>query len=334
MKRMEALRLSSSFGTSATAIDESRYAALYPRTVIPWFEEASTIGTFRTLDGRRLSWRAVETPNEKGALVVIPGWTEAAEAYAELFYNLKDSGYSFYILDLRGQGLSEGDYPTHDRWYVADWRSFLSDVELFFDRVVNGKPHSSTVLYGFSMGGAIATAYLADHPEAAQQLILVAPMFGINISPVPLFVMRWISVLLAILGLGTSYLPGHGPWAERPFEGNPDCILSRVRFEELGRLARKTSEYRAGGATAKGGIELLRLSAAGFKAAGRIHAPTLLVQAGADKTVRNSAEDAAAARIEKCTKVVIPNCNHIVMMQPDGERNQAVNAIRAFLASG
>lgn len=333
MKGMVALLLLSAFGASANAIDENRYQTDYPQKVIPWLERASTTGTFQTPDGRRLSWRAVETPNETGALVIIPGWTEAGEAYAELLYDLKDSGYSFYILDLRGQGLSEGDYPTHDRWYVSDWRSFLSDVELFYERVVNAKPHPSTVLYGFSMGGAIATAYLAEHPEAAQRLILVAPMYGINTQPTPLFLMRWISGALTFLGLGTSYLPGHGPWVDRPFEGNPDYILSRVRFEEVNKLALRTPAYRAGGATAKGGVELLRLSAAGLEAAGKIKVPTLLIQAGADKTVRNSAEDEAVARIGRCTKVIIPNCNHVVMMQPDSERNQALSAIRAFLAS-
>ena len=38
--------------------------------------------------------------------MVVNGRTEYAEKYAELFYDLKDLGFSLYIYDHRGQGLS------------------------------------------------------------------------------------------------------------------------------------------------------------------------------------------------------------------------------------
>lgn len=319
---------------SVDAIDENTYNTYYPGTVRPWFEHARVTGTLTAADGRILHWMAIETPHEKGAVVIVPGFTEQVESYVELLYDLRNEGYSFYLLDLRGQGLSQGDYPSRDRWYVKNWKSFLSDLELFYTKVVRAKPHPTTILYGYSMGGAIATVFAAEHPDAADRLILLNPMYRINSSPVPIFLMRLVAGTMTLFGGGTSYLPGYGPYEAHPFKNNPEHITSRVRYEERQRLARTTSAYRPGGITAKGGLELLALSAAALRATRKVTMPTLLIQSGKDQVVRNSAENRGAARMKNCTKFVLPDSGHLTMFEVDAVRNQAVDAVRAFLDYG
>ena len=320
-----------SFAT--TGISEETYPEVFASRVRPWLEAARRTGTITATDGRRLHWMAVEAEQEeRGAVVICPGWTEQAECYAELLYDLRDSGYSFYILDHRGQGLSEGDLPSRDRWYVASWRRFISDLELFFELVVRERPHKKIVLYGFSMGGAVATAFLGKHPGTADRLLLVAPMFRINVAPVPHFVLRAFVGAMILIGKGRAYLPGYGPYQGRPFEGNPDRITSRVRYEELVRLNESNPAYMAGGASVKGGLELDRLSRAAERAASKVTVPALLLQAGRDRMVRNDAEDRAAARMARCRTVVVPDSGHVMLLEIDRNRNQALEAIAGFLA--
>lgn len=316
---------------AVSAIGEESYSEVFRQRVRPWFDDARRSGTLAAGDGRVLSWMSIEAEKERGAVVICPGWTEQAECYAELLYNLRESGYSFYILDHRGQGLSEGDLPSRELWYVESWRSLLSDLELFFERVVRQRPHEEIVLYGFSMGGAVATAFLGTHPGAADRLLLVAPMFRINVSPIPRFLLRAFVGVMLLLGRGRSYLPGHGPYRSRPFEGNPDRISSRVRYEALVRLNESDPSYMAGGASVKGGLELDRLSTAAERAASKVAVPTLLLQAGRDRMVRNGAQNRAARRMAQCRIVVVPDSGHVMLLETDRNRDPALGAIASFL---
>ena len=55
---------------------------------------------------------------EKGAIVISSGRTEAAVKYKELIFDLYNNGYSIYISDHRGQGLSSRMLSEHDMGYI------------------------------------------------------------------------------------------------------------------------------------------------------------------------------------------------------------------------
>jgi alpha-beta hydrolase superfamily lysophospholipase len=80
-------------------------------------------------------------------MVVLPGWTEIGESFAEELYDLRDLGLSFYVLDHRCQGLPGGE------------------SELLFEKVMRARPHRRIVLYGNSMGGAVESAFLARYEQ-------------------------------------------------------------------------------------------------------------------------------------------------------------------------
>ena len=313
------------------AVDETGFEATYQQKVWPWFTASRTSGEFRASDGVMLRWFAIEAAHERAALVVLPGWTETAESFAEELYDLRDLGLSFYVLDHRCQGLSAGEIEPRDRWHVKDWRSFRSDTELFLEKVVRAKPHRRIVLYGNSMGGALATAFLAWHPGAAQALVMTVPMFGIQTPPFPAFVVTTTSMLYTLFGKGSAYLPGNRPYRREPFAGNAWSITSRARYEQLDRLNESRAEYQMGGVTARGGLELVRLSRASLEAAAKIDVPALLVQAGKDSKVRNDLQDRAVRAMRDCRKVVVADAHHVMMHETDSVRGQALAAIRSFL---
>jgi pimeloyl-ACP methyl ester carboxylesterase len=77
---------------------------------------------------------------------------------AELFHQL---GFSVFLIDYRGYGRSEGEFPTEMTVY--------QDAQLAYDYLVErrGIKPSSLFLYGHSLGGAIAINLAVNRPENA-----------------------------------------------------------------------------------------------------------------------------------------------------------------------
>jgi acetyl esterase/lipase len=74
-------------------------------------------------------------------------------------------GYSILLMDYRGFGQSEGDFPTESQVYEdaqAAW-NYLTQ-----DRKISAK---QIVIYGHSIGGAIAIDLASKHPEASALIV-------------------------------------------------------------------------------------------------------------------------------------------------------------------
>jgi len=86
----------------------------------------------------------------------------ANAAHAHRFYQM---GFSVLLIDYRGYGLSEGNFPTEAAVYqdaVAAWDYLVKE------RKVNP---SQIFIYGHSLGGAIAIDLAVQHPEAAGLIV-------------------------------------------------------------------------------------------------------------------------------------------------------------------
>lgn len=74
-------------------------------------------------------------------------------------------GFSVLVVDYRGYGESQGDFPTEEQLYEdaqAAWDYLLTELEILSEDVV---------IYGESMGGAIALNLATQHPNAAGLII-------------------------------------------------------------------------------------------------------------------------------------------------------------------
>ena len=74
-------------------------------------------------------------------------------------------GYSIFLFDYRGFGQSEGDFPTEPQLYEdaqAAW-NYLTQARKI--------PSNRIVIYGHSVGGAIAIDLAAKQPEAAALIV-------------------------------------------------------------------------------------------------------------------------------------------------------------------
>ena len=74
-------------------------------------------------------------------------------------------GYSIFLFDYRGFGQSKGVFPTESQVYEdaqTVWNYLTQDLKI---------PASQIIIYGHSIGGAIAIDLAAKHPEAAALIV-------------------------------------------------------------------------------------------------------------------------------------------------------------------
>jgi alpha-beta hydrolase superfamily lysophospholipase len=94
-------------------------------------------------------------------VVVVHGLKDHSENYRALAARLVEQGFAVHAFDLRGHGRSEGL-----RVWTDSFDDYLGDLEIFMGKVRAEEPGRPALLFGHSMGGAIATLYtITRHPD-------------------------------------------------------------------------------------------------------------------------------------------------------------------------
>lgn len=127
------------FGESDDEVDESNWI----------LEESSYTDQFITSeDGLQLHAYEINHENDSDVWVItVHGYTTQGskmDGYAEGFYNM---GYNVLVPDLRGHGMSEGDYIG------MGWDDRL-DIIQWIDYIIEKNEDAQIILHGISMGGA------------------------------------------------------------------------------------------------------------------------------------------------------------------------------------
>ena len=98
--------------------------------------------------------------------VCVHGLTTPSFVWLGLARGLANLGFRVLIYDLYGRGYSDRAPGRQDQAF------FLQQLgDLLDDQQVKG----DITLFGYSMGGAIATTYAAERPDRIRQLVLLAP---------------------------------------------------------------------------------------------------------------------------------------------------------------
>jgi len=98
--------------------------------------------------------------------VCVHGLTTPSFVWDDIAKGLVAQGFRVLVYDLYGRGYSDRpDGPQTDAFFIRQLDDLLADQMVADD----------ITLFGYSMGGAIASAYAAKHPDRLRQLVLVAP---------------------------------------------------------------------------------------------------------------------------------------------------------------
>ena len=331
--------------TSTAELKDEGYAG---RIETFWREHGRT-GSFTGARGLAIAFVTFVQPDragEKGAIVISSGRTEAYLKYKELVFDLWNNGYSVYLHDHRGQGLSAREAAVADhpqKGYVEDFADYVADLRTFVTRHVVPGQHRNHFLLAHSMGGAIASLYLEEDAAPFQAAALSSPMHGVQglfHLDGEIFTGRVARVLVA-LGQATGYtLFGHD-FRPKKFEDN-EYTSSPTRYQRF------LDEYAANEAVRLGSPThgwYARACVAARRArqdAARIpsQVPVRLFQAGDDEIVLAGAQREFCANLTKSHPegcdgegggpIVIAGAKHELFIEADDKRNRVLTTILKF----
>ena len=132
-----------------TLCSEDNLASKYVTAIQPFWENNVLHGTF---DGTgelvkvTIAYAYALHPQPLGAVVISSGRIESLIKYKEVVYDFYQNGYSVFIHDHRGQGLSGRMLDNSQIGYVGNFSEYVDDFKKFIDEVVTKKtPHKSTI---------------------------------------------------------------------------------------------------------------------------------------------------------------------------------------------
>ncbi|NRA83650.1 MAG: alpha/beta fold hydrolase [Gammaproteobacteria bacterium] len=289
---------------------------------------------FNGTNNVRINYAVMLQPSKSPAFILCNGRIESYLKYQELASELYQQGYSVYLIDHRGQGLSERLTIDTHKGHVVDFNDYIKDLATFIKLVVTPNGHQKHLLFGHSMGGTIATRYIQTCQHNIDKLILGNPMLGI-VLPLPVSVMsqlvKTIEYYAQKFSSQPSYVLGGKSYREPPFDKN-SLTQSAERYQQFRAIYQQYPEVQLGAPTNQWLLQGLLATSQCIEDAAKITIPTLLLQGGADRVVKNSDQDKFAANmtsdlIEVCR---IAGARHELFFELDRYRQQALTALLDF----
>jgi len=315
---------------------------------IAHFWQHGNFSSFSGVDHVRINYASFVNNNEAKpakCLIVSSGRSESYLKYKELSYDLFKLGYSVFLIDHRGQGLSQRLIPDSHKGHVESFQYYVDDLKVFIDDIV--MPHcqeSKPYLLAHSMGSAIAARYMQDYPDKIQAAVLSSPMLGFNSGSVPEFIAESVVKVSAQLNQWFDdnpwYFLGHKGFAQHAFSEN-NLMHSPIRYQLFTQLYTNTPEIQLGGVTVKWLTESQAALEEIFNGIDKITTPTLVLQAGEDSIIKNQAQDDFCQQLQKFQPYSCPNgkpliiagAYHELFFESDVYRDQALNAAIEWFAS-
>jgi len=130
-------------------------------------EYIKNTGNFNGLENTRIFYQSWQAECPRGVVVIAHGIGEHGSRFRNLIDHMQDDGISFYALDHRGHGRSEGK-----RGHINSFNDYTADLKTFCKLVRDKLPGLPLILLGHSMGGTIACKFALDYPGIIDGLVL------------------------------------------------------------------------------------------------------------------------------------------------------------------
>ncbi len=268
-------------------------------------------------------------------IVVVPGRCESYLKYQELTFDLYRQGYNIFIIDHRGQGLSGRLLPNLNKGYVHKFQDYVDDLQYFIEKIVTPHISMKPYLLAHSMGGAIATRFMQDCPDAIKAAVISSPMLGFNSGFLP----PNIAKLLVAMKLFLNNITRNNPWY---FLGqkNYSAILfadnklthSPNRYQHFVELYKNNKTIQLGGVTSHWLAQSIIAQKEIFAKLPQLKTPILLLQAGGDIVVCQQAQNDFCQQLHAIHPQSCPNglpsriddAFHELFFEVDNYRDKAI----------
>jgi lysophospholipase len=294
------------------------------------FYETGKEGYLIGADSISIYYKVFEQKLPTSAIVISSGRTEAAIKYKELIYDLYQNGYSVYIHDHRGQGLSGRMTDDPDMGFVKDFQYYIDDMKEFYDRFIKPRAYEHTFLLAHSMGGAIGMTYLEQFPEDFDAAAFSSPMLGLK--PPLCTVVKVFDRDVPRYAIGQhSYNDDSSGFEDNALTG------SKIRYDRMQAAYTLVPEARLGGVTYTWVHESCEQFAVLFENIDHIETPFLLFSAENESIVSTSAHrnfmEKAKALGKDCQAYDIAGGRHELFIEKDQQRLETLNTTLDFFES-
>lgn len=248
-------------------------------------------------------------PSDGPVVVCVHGLTTPSFVYEPIADRLAREGYRILLYDLYGRGYS--DRPKG----VQDAAFFITQLEELLESQMVAR---DITLIGYSMGGAIVSAFAARAPERLRRLILLAPAgMGHELGPVARLVCNhdWLGKWIMMAFYGRSFRQALE--AERRAQPN-EAGMTDQQMRELDRRG-----FRAAVLQSMRGL-LDHDQAEAHRAIARQGPATLAIWGAEDEVIPMAGKDKLAQWNPEARQRVIPGAGHALAYTHPDEVVQAI----------
>lgn len=311
---------------------EQNLSSEYHSVIQAFWQNAVEQNKFIGKDKIDIAYAFAVHPQPIGSIVISSGRIESLLKYKELVYDLYQNGYSVFIHDHRGQGLSARMLENSHMGYVQNFTDYVADFKTFIDVVVDNHSQHKPHLLCHSMGGAIGALLVLQYPKLFIKVAFSAPMFGIR-PTLPHWLTNLLFYLHASFNKQVAYFFGQKGYENLAFAGS-DLTHSEIRYDLFRQEYRDKPEVQLGGVTA----DWLK---AAIKAMDKLEQemtefpiPALVVQAGSDRIVDNKRQRRVAEKMPNTQFMVIEGAKHELLAEIDRYRKPFLTAVLDFFSNG
>lgn len=284
-------------------------------------------GNFVGKDSVKIYYKIFEQENKEKVILISSGRTEAAIKYKELIFDLFNNGYSIYIHDHRGQGLSGRMTEDPDMGYIDTFQFYIDDMKFFYDTHLKPNNYKKTFLLAHSMGGAIGMTYLEQNPNDFNAAAFSSPMLG--------FKPPGCTVVTLLEGDEPKYALGESKYNDdhTTFDGN---ILtgSEVRYDRMVDAFAKVLKAKLGGATYQWAHKSCQQFDYIFDNVDKLNTPFILFSAKNEQIVDPYSHqkfiDTAQELGKVCIAYTVENAQHELLIEKDEQRIETINETLNF----
>jgi len=311
---------------------------------IETFWRSGSFSTFQGVDNARINYASFITEPTNPCLIIAPGRSESYLKYQELIFDLSKLSYNIFIIDHRGQGLSERLLTNPNKGYVKHFDDYADDLFTFTNDIVQNECKSTQrpLLLTHSMGGAIGLRMMQKFPNAIKTALLASPMLAINGGGIP----EWLAKTLISSGRFINnfvsneswYFIGQNDYQAVPFAENV-ITHSKVRYQNFLSLYEQAPELQLGGVTINWLKEAIAVRTIIFKELDKLETPITILQAGGDTVVDNKVQGEFCFQLNQLANalcgdnspIIIENARHELFFERDEYRNKALTVIKDWL---
>ncbi len=289
---------------------------------------SGTDGYFKGVNNVKIYYNYfLQNRKENGAIVISSGRTEAAVKYKEVIFDLFNNGYSVYIHDHRGQGLSGRMVADHDMGYIDEFGYYINDMKYFYDIFVAPHNHKNIYLLTHSMGGAIGMTYLEQYPDDFDAAAFSSPMLGL--------VFPSCELVELLEGKTPKYALGQENYEDglTGFKKN-HLTTCKTRYQRMLTIYEEVPEARLGGASYQWVDKSCKQFDIIYDNIANIKTPLILFSAEDDKIVATSAHDHFIKKLNATGKEAgaysIEDAQHELFIEKDELRIEVLTKVLDF----